>query len=301
MNEDMQYANETPTCTHCSTAAPVREVRRAPTTWFGRAQTVQDRGTRRAHLRVAAVGGATVALAASVLLGTMTGATEKKPAHKVSPAMALARQEAIAPSSYPSGWKSAGSGSGDPYASFYNGASSSDVQLMSTCLGTSAAHVDPTPTEYAADSFFDPNSDMWASDSVEVFPNADAAQADVAAAGAAKIPTCLASLEGSDYTQDIELFNSKDATTTGTLNVTERSVPGLTTTSAEESMSLPVTSQGLTGPSYLDLVFVQAGRSESVFTIFNSGQSIPESVVTRLATAAANKMQAGAGGTSHAV
>jgi hypothetical protein len=242
-----------------------------------------------------------VALAGSVLLGTMTGATEKKHTHSVSPAMALARQEAISPSSYPSGWQSAGSGTSDPYSSFYNGASSSDVQLMSVCLGTSATHVDPSPTEYAANSYYDPNSDMFASDSVEVFPNADAATADIAAAGAAKIPTCLPSLEGADFTQDIELYNGKDATTTGTLTVTESTVPGLATTNAVESMSLPVTSQGLTGPSFLDLVFVQAGRSESVFTIFNSGEPIPDSVVSQLATAAANKMHAANSGTTGSV
>jgi hypothetical protein len=253
--------------------------------------------TKPSRLRAAVVGAGVLALAGSGLVGAAAGATAKKPVHHVSPALALARQEAIAPSSYPSGWKSAGSGSGDPYASFYNGASSSDVQVMSNCLGTSAAHVDPSPTEFAADAFYDPNSSLFASDSVEVFPNADAARADITAAGATKIPTCLSSLEGTGYTQDLESFNGKDATTTGTLAVTESTVPGLTTTNAVEAMSLPVTSQGLTGPSYLDLVFVQSGQSESVFTIFNSGEPIPASVVSQLATAAAKKLQVGHSGT----
>jgi hypothetical protein len=271
-----------------------RGVANAPTSGPVAAAGIRDHvPTRRSLRQVAVVGAGVLAWAGSVLLGSAAGATAKKPTHHVSPAMALARAEAIAPSSYPSGWKPAGSGTSDPYASFYNGASSSDVQQMSTCLGTSAAHVDPSPTEYAADSYYDPNSDIFASDSVEVFPTADAAKADITAAGATKIPTCLSSIEGANYTQDLELFNGKDATSTGTLAVTEGTVPGLTTTNAVESMSLPVTYQGLTGPSYLDLVFVQAGPSESIFTIFNSGEPIPDSVVSQLATAAAKKLQGG--------
>jgi len=123
---------------------------------------------------------------------------------------------------------------------------------MAACLGLSSSAVDASPVEAAGPYHSDPNSGLGASDTVEVYPNAGAAEADVEAAGSAQAPSCVERLQGADLVQGTIEGIGEGAQAAGSLAVTLRTVPGLPASAADEEIALPVSYQGVTGTTYSD-------------------------------------------------
>jgi hypothetical protein len=224
-------------------------------------------------------------------VGGLTAAAAQQHRSTGSLDKVLAHLELLPVSADPKGWKSQGKSSEFTTASFWGGADSSQVQLMTACLAVNPKTVNPNPVEAAAQGYADPNSGETVSDTVEVYPNTSQAIADVAAAGNANIPNCVVKFEGANFTQGILQGFGKGATTSGTLAVTLRPLPVLGSHDAVEEMTLPVTFQGFTGTTYSDFVFVQNGRSESVLSFFSDGSRPSAKLVNRMADAAAAKMK----------
>ena len=236
-----------------------------------------------------ALGGALVGslLGATATLADLSAASATQ-AHKGphAAAVALAHRELLAPSAYPARWEGQGASSGLTGAGFYVGLSPSDLQLMAACLGLSSSAVDASPVEAAGPYHSDPNSGLGASDTVEVYPNAGAAEADVEAAGSAQAPSCVERLQGADLVQGTIEGIGEGAQAAGSLAVTLRTVPGLPASAADEEIALPVSYQGVTGTTYSDYIYIDKGRSETVLEVDNLGAAPPAALVERLAMSA---------------
>jgi hypothetical protein len=162
---------------------------------------------------------------------------------------------------------------------------------MTSCLGITTNHIDTNPAEAAAPTYFDENSGNSAVDTVDVFPADADAVADVAAAGSAKLPSCLTKLNGSDIIQGTLQSFGKGAKATGSLVITLQPIRLSGGTSSFEQIALPVSYQGITGTTYTDFVHVEKGRSESTFIFENQGIKPPSSVIDRLAKDAVARMK----------
>ncbi|MGP0030214.1 MAG: hypothetical protein ACLPVF_06875 [Acidimicrobiales bacterium] len=239
---------------------------------------------RRAAL---ALTGVVVMIVALAGVSVVSAAPPHESSHASSEA--LARAEVLPASAYPKGWKGQGSDSNFTDASFFGAATPSDVQLMTDCLAISAKNINTDPVEVAAPSYGNPNGALTVSDSVEVYQNTAQAVADVTAAGNENIPTCVAKLEGANFTQATLEGFGEGSTLSGPLAVTLGHLPPVGSHDAFYAVTIPVTDQGLTGTTYSDFVYVQKGRSESVLSIFDDGPP-PAGLIDRLAKAAAGRL-----------
>ncbi len=207
-----------------------------------------------------------------------------------SPAARLAHRELLTASAYPKGWKPQGSGSSTPQAGFYVGIDSGQVTQLTICLGVSSNGIVTTPAEAAGQAYADNNSALEVTDTVEVYPSAAGASADVAGAANPKAPGCMDSLAGSDITSGILSGFGKGATATGPLSVTAPAVPGLNGKDAVIELSQPVSYQGISGPFINVTVYVPRGRSESVLNFTNQGTRPSNALLVKLANEAYARM-----------
>lgn len=237
-------------------------------------------------LALAACGSSSPSSSSSSSSSTTTGGSTASPSATTAADTALGRQELLAASAFPSGWKSQGSGSGDTQASFFGGLSASDVSQLTACLGIGSADVDTTPAEATDPEYDNPNSNATVAESIEVYPSAGEATADVTAATNPKTPQCLAELAGPKIKQGLP-----SGATVGQLEVKELTVPTVGQHRGGVELSLPFTYQGVSGTEYVDNYLVQAGRSEAVVQFTNTGGPVAASVVDPLLQAAAGRLQ----------
>jgi hypothetical protein len=203
--------------------------------------------------------------------------------------MALATSELLPTSAYPTGWKGQGPGSTNKGASFFGGMKPSLEPQVASCLGISTANIDTSPVEAASQEYDDPSSNVTVNDTVDVFPSAAEALADVEGAANPKTPSCVVQLLGSTLSQAVAQKLGEGATI-GTVAVTDRSIPTYGAHDADVVLSFPFTYRGVSGTEYLEMVVIQKGRCESNLQFSNSGAPAPISVVEQLAQAAADRI-----------
>lgn len=265
------------------TAASVTDVNAAE--WWGEAMR---HGRCRGLLNNVATAGMVCVLTFGLTSANASAA--QHPGNTAKADGALAHRELLPVSTYPKGWKGQGSSSTNTEASFWGGANQADVQSMTTCLGITTNGVDTKPVEAAAQTYLDTNSGLSVSDTVDVFPNKAEAEADVAAAENAKIPSCVTTLEGANIIHGTLQGFGKGATTSGNLVVTLKPLPLYGDHDSFEQLALPVTYQGISGITYTDFVTIQKGRSESNFMFANQGVQPPTGLIDRMSKAAEAQM-----------
>ena len=201
--------------------------------------------------------------------------------------VALANAELLPASAYPAGWQNQGPSSTNTQASFFGGAPPSGVATMAHCLGIDASTVDPNPAEAAAPEYDDPNSNVTVTESVEVYPTAAAAAADVHATASPKAPACMTSIIGNRMSK-----LSQQGMTIGKPTITSVSIPAFGASDGAVMVTFPFSYQGVSGTMYMESIAIQTGRSEAVLQ-FSDSQQPPSATVDQLATAAAANLQAG--------
>jgi hypothetical protein len=205
---------------------------------------------------------------------------------------ALARQELVPASAYPSGWKGQGSKSSTTNASFFGGSGAPFVSAMEDCLGMTGADVDTNPAEATSQEYDDPNSGVTVTDTVDVFPSVPSADLDAGAAANPKAPACLVQTTGTTFAADLISPYLGNGATAGTPTVADRSIPAAGTRDSDIETSVPFTSQGVSGTFYLDQIVVQQGRSESNLWVTNVGSQPPTSFIDQMIHAAATQLKA---------
>jgi hypothetical protein len=246
---------------------------------------------RRTHLQKAVLCAA-VGMTGLLFGITTAGASQLQSQAKATAAdKALAHEELLPRTTYPSNLKRQGKSSTDPDASFWGGADKGQEQSMATCLGVSTKDVVPNPAQADDQTYADPNSYLSVADTVEVYPKESQAVADVVDSDMAKTPGCIMTLEGSVIVSGILQAFGSGAKAAGALAVSSRAIAGVGDHTSFVQFALPVTYQGETGTTYTDFVAVQKGRSESSFLFLNDGIPPSTSLIDRLAKAAAARMK----------
>ncbi len=248
-------------------------------------------GGARRDVRLATAGLVVGALGVLLLIG-LTVVDALDAVRGSSGDVAVAHQALLRGSDYGVGWKDQGWGSGTFEASFFNSFSHNDVQQMTSCLGMSSAHVDTKPTEVAGHQFAAGSGNLWATDTIDVFPTVAAAAADDEAAASAHAAACEQRLQANQQ-GTFEADSYFLANNAGPAAVVRRQgVPTLPASDADLEVSFPYKAPHSAGMLYIDMVFLRHGRVESNLWVVSENSQPPLGTINRLVIAARGRLAA---------
>jgi hypothetical protein len=212
----------------------------------------------------------------------------------------LARQELLPAGSYPTGWEPV-SGTNVTNMSYYAGEDSALVTQLAHCLGVASLPIDPNPAEAAGRGYFDPHPlleightptfGLGVTDTVEVYQTQADAVADVEAAANPRAVLCQFWLLGAGLLSALNrTVGLGPGTRTGPPVVLERRLPIVGDHVADDAFKVPYAYKGSSGVAYNDIVTVQKGRSESVLWFSNLRHPTAMSILTKVASGAASRL-----------
>jgi hypothetical protein len=195
--------------------------------------------------------------------------------------MAAAKKSLLVLSDMPKGWTSTKSSSD-------NSAIPGSKQ-MAHCLGVPVSQITDSPPTANSREFDSKNGLLSVNDSVEVFPSAKAARADIASAESQKAPECLsANFNGPSKALLQSQFGS--GVSVGSIKVARNPVTYYAPHTTNITLFLPVTQQGQTiNLTISEVVFVK-GQEEQTVTLTSAQSQFPVSLSQRLTALAVGRL-----------
>jgi hypothetical protein len=195
--------------------------------------------------------------------------------------LAAAQKSLLVLSDMPKGWTSTKS-SND------NSAIPGSAQ-MARCLGVPVSQISDNPPTANSREFDSKNGLLSVNDSIEVFPNAQAARADIGSAENKKAPACLsANFNGPSKALLQSQFGS--GVTVGAIKVARDPATYYAPHTINITLFLPVTQQGQTiNLTISEVVFVK-GQEEQTVTLTSAQSQFPVSLSRRLTALAVSRL-----------
>jgi hypothetical protein len=238
-------------------------------------KTAQRRGpeTRRpsAARRSVAWGTLGASLVGALVMAVPAGkAGAASAASAATPAqLAAAKKSLLVLSDMPKGWTSTKSSSD-------NSAIPGSAQ-MARCLGVPVSRITDSPPAANSREFDSKNGLLTVNDTVEVFPSAKAAQADLATDKNKKAPQCLsANFNGASKALLQSQFGS--GATVGSITVARNPVTYYAPHTTNITLFLPVTQQGQTINLTISEVAFVKGAEEQTVTLTSAQSLFPVSL-----------------------
>jgi hypothetical protein len=195
--------------------------------------------------------------------------------------LAAAKKSLLVLSDMPKGWTSTKSSSDD---STIPGSAE-----MARCLGVPVSRITDTPPAANSREFDSKNGLLSVNDTIEVFPNAKAAQADLATGENKKAPQCLsANFNGASKATLQSQFGT--GVTVGSIEVARNPASYYAPHTTNITLFLPVTKQGQTINLTISEVAFVKGQKEQTVTLTSAQLPFPVSLSQHLTGLAAARL-----------
>ncbi|HLN16131.1 MAG TPA: hypothetical protein VK277_05170 [Acidimicrobiales bacterium] len=186
-------------------------------------------------------------------------------------------------SDMPKGWKTEkGTGGGGP--SQVPGA-----KQLASCLGISAKLINENAPTANGPYYENGDGSLEVQDSVTVFPSAQNAKANLAALGNPKTPGCMTTFMNTPKIKAVFAGGQK-GTTIGTITVAATSPAVYGANTAGFTMSLPITSQGISLVGHIAIVYFLKGKLGQQLNFNAYGRTFPTSFASHLMVVAKQRL-----------
>jgi hypothetical protein len=221
-------------------------------------------------------------LAGGLVVVLLASTADGAPSAQTRAELAQAKKSLLVLSDMPKTWTASKSSS--------NSSPTPDAAELASCLGVPLKVVNDTPPTVSSNAFNSKEDLESVQDSIEVFPTAKAAQADLAVAGSPKAPKCFT-----------EAFNSNEARSQlasafggnaaiGKLDVTRTPTSDYGPGTVNITIYFPVTTNGVAiNLEFAEVGFVK-GNEEQQMILTSVQQPFSKSLSRRLTTLAAGRL-----------
>ena len=220
-------------------------------------------------------------LTCTIALGLLVGTAGAADAHDGS-SVTKAKKSLLVLSDMPKGWKSSKSNNNNP--------PTPDAAQLAACLGVPLSVVtDNPPTAYSPD-FASKNDLQSVDDSIEVFPSAKAARADLATASSPKAPVCFNTNFNSAAAKSQLRSAFGAGSSIGAVDVTRTPASDYGPHTVNVTIYVPVTTHGVTlNIETAEVGFVK-GNEEQMVTLTGVQTPFPTALAKRLTTLADGRL-----------